>query len=76
MKLDGAKIESFEDLEFLPENYPEELKNAAIKDLISAQSNQTTVGTKSIVTVYVLIAADEEYRAHFGSNWQQEHMKP
>jgi hypothetical protein len=72
LKPDGAKIESFEDLKFLPESYPEELKNTAIKDLISAQSNQTTVGTKSIVSVYVLIAADEEYRAYFGSNWEQE----
>ncbi len=72
LKPDGAKIESFEDLEGLPENYPEDLKNAAIKDLISAQSDRTSVSTKSIVSVYVLIAADEEYRAHFGSSWQQE----
>ncbi len=72
LKPDGAKIESFEDLKCLPSNYPEDLKNTAINDLKFAQSNQTSVNTKSIVNVYVWVVADEEYIAHFGSNWQQE----
>ncbi|MDW7731508.1 MAG: zinc-dependent metalloprotease [Methanolobus sp.] len=72
LKPDGAKIESIEDLKCLPENYSEDLKKAAVNDLKSIQSNQTSVSTKSIESVYVWIVADEEYRSHFGSNWQQE----
>ncbi|WP_292469603.1 hypothetical protein [Methanolobus sp.] len=72
LKLDGAKIESFEDLKYLPENYSKNLTNAGINDLISVQSNQSSVDRTSIVSVYVWIVADEEYRSHFGGN--RRHM--
>lgn len=71
LKLDGSKIESMADLNCLPEVYSTEMKQTAI-DNLAAEQIDGTVDAKSIVSVYVWVVADEEYRSHFGSNWQQE----
>lgn len=66
LKLEPVEIESIEDLKELPINYPENLKQMAIKNLSVKQD------TKSTNTVNVWIVADEEYREHFGSDWKSE----
>ena len=45
-KLEPVQIESLEDLEHLPENYPEELKRLMIEDYLARQnlSEETAVG--------------------------------
>ena len=45
-KLEPVQIESLEDLEHLPENYPEELKRLMIEDYLARQnlSEETTTG--------------------------------
>ncbi len=47
MKIDPVKIESIEDLEHLPENYPEELKRKYLEDLGYAPSNQSLEDAES-----------------------------
>ncbi len=46
LKLDGAKIESIEDLKWLPEGYSKEMKENAINNLM-AEQDQDTVNAKS-----------------------------
>ncbi|MDY9927139.1 hypothetical protein [Methanosarcina sp.] len=48
-KLEPVQIESLEDLEHLPENYPEELKRLEIEDYLARQniSEQTANGSSS-----------------------------
>lgn len=47
MKIDSVKIESIEDLEHLPENYPEELKRKYLEDLGYATINQSLEDAES-----------------------------
>lgn len=73
-KLESIEIESIEDLKSMPNDFPEGLKQFAMKNLTSsyiAQMSSSTT-TRSTNTVYVWIVADEEYRSYFGSNWQSE----
>ncbi|WP_406655597.1 hypothetical protein V7O62_07320 [Methanolobus sp. ZRKC2] len=46
LKIDGAKVESLEDLEHLPEGYPEELKEKYLEELGYAAGNQSQVNVE------------------------------
>ncbi len=70
LRLKPIQTETVEDLKSLPANYPEDLKQATMKNLTAISNTQTSLSAASITTVYVWIVADEEYRSHFGSNWQ------
>ncbi|KKG18120.1 hypothetical protein EO98_14390 [Methanosarcina sp. 2.H.T.1A.6] len=71
-KLEPVQIETLEDLENLPDNYPEDKKRAEIENFTSKSIGQqsSTIQTETTNTVNVWIVADEEYRSHFGSDWQ------
>lgn len=65
LKIKPFQIESLEDLENLPANYPEDIKKIIVGNISSAQKTTTN-------TVNVWIVADEEYRSTYGSNWKNQ----
>ena len=75
-KIRLVQIESLGDLKHIPANYPIDLKNSAVANFnTNYQANiintdQQVSILQTAKTVNVWIVADEEYRSHFGSNWQ------
>ncbi|AKB83750.1 hypothetical protein MSBR3_3172 [Methanosarcina barkeri 3] len=74
LKIEPVQIESLKSLENLPDNYPDDVKNAIIENFTSRNVSQqfSTKATTTTNTVNVWIVADEEYRSTYGSNWQTQ----
>lgn len=74
MKIKLVKIENLEDLENLPANYPEDVREVIMGNIssknICQQSLTSQVTTTNTVNVWIV--ADEEYRSTFGTKWKTQ----
>jgi hypothetical protein len=72
MELHEVTIESVEDLSCIPDNYPKELKIAALNNISSNYITESSISIRTTNDVHIWVVADEEFRSYYGSNWETQ----